>query len=138
MSEQRGPALALHRLQLSSVWVSDISAARRKAREGDPAGPSVNANGPRGVALIANSLGFRCTFDVQVVIPLPEGEAFQGQLRLLAHFSASERVSLRIAREFSRTQAVYLLWPYARAYFDQVSMLCGFGAPPLPLLVVPR
>ena len=90
--------------------------------------------------MAANGEGFRCRVRIGIVVPVLEGEVFQGDLTMEAHFVGIEEgpLTLSAVRQFARRQALYLAWPFARAYLDQLAMMSGVAVPPLPLLLVPR
>jgi hypothetical protein len=75
-----------------------------------------------------------------VDIPVLGDELFHGDVTVIAYFvdTSDQPIRLGLARRFARAQALYLVWPFARAYLDTLSMMAGVGVPPLPLLLVPR
>jgi len=127
-----------HPLQLGGVWATHLEARRRPLVDGDPDEPEYDYSAVRGVRLGADGRSFSCNVRVDVRVPILEDELFEGRLDMVGHFvSTAERaLSLAVARGFARRQALYLLWPFARGYLDQMGMMTGVGIPPLPLLLI--
>lgn len=130
-----GRDIAFHPFQLSNVWANRSHAERRGIRAGDPQVPSFES-AVRRIRTYKGPQGFSCEFSIAVQIPVLDDELFVARLVLIAHFAAGEPVRATDARQFARTQAVYLLWPFARSYIDLLAMMSGVHIPPLPLLLV--
>jgi hypothetical protein len=129
-----------HPLQLTSVYASRVAGSRRPLRTGDPEEPRFEHTGPTGVSLVAGEAGFQCRVRIVVQIPVLGDEIFEGEVTVVAIFvtTSGNPLALGLARKFARAQAAYIVWPFARAYLDSLSMMTGVGVPPLPLLLVPR
>lgn len=129
---------AHHPLQLGGVWATRLEGRRRHLVEGDPDEPEYDYSTVRNVRLGADGQSFSCQVRVSVRVPVLEDEVFEGRLDMVGHFvSMGETpIPLTIARGFARRQVLYLLWPFARGYLDQMGMMAGVGVPPLPLLLV--
>lgn len=131
-----GP-LAAHSVQLASVWVAEASSRRRGRQSGDADGPTFTPTAFKRVALTGEGAGFSGDMTISIFVPVLEEDVFEASIRLVAHFGLGRPVTLSVARGFLRRQGLYLLWPFARGYFDQLGSISGLGIPPLPLLLVP-
>lgn len=132
--------LTFHSLQLTSVTAPRVSARLRPTRPGDSDEPMFNVGQVLGVTLAANGEGFRCRVRIGTVVPVLDAEVFECDVTMEGNFVAidGDPVTLSVARLFAKRQALYLVWPFARAYLDQLAMMTGVAVPPLPLLLVPR
>lgn len=139
-ARRNGPTLSFHPLQLTTVAAHRVAARLRPTREGDPDEPMVDAGQVSNIALAANGEGFRCRVRIVILVPVLEGSVFRGDVTMETQFVAisDAPLTISIARAFARRQALYLAWPFARAYLDQLAMMTGVAVPPLPLLLVPR
>ena len=133
-------AIAFHPFQLTNVHAARLEASRRPTRTGDSEEPTFGYRGPTGIVHVAGEVGFQCTVRIQVDIPVLGEEIFHGAVTLVAFFVTADeqRIAISNARAFARAQALYIVWPFARAYLDQLAMMAGVGVPPIPLLLVPR
>jgi hypothetical protein len=134
------PGLSFHPFQLIGVWSGSLSGVRRPVRPGDTSEPTFGNSRVRRVRLIADRQGFACEIRVWVELQVLEDEFFRAETVVVGTFATTqdEPVPLSLARAFVRDQALYLLWPFARAFLDQIATISGVGIPPLPLVVVPR
>jgi hypothetical protein len=128
-----------YRLQLAGVWASRLEARRRPRVGPDPDVPQYDYSPVRDLRLRAEGQGFSCRIQITVRVPVFEDEIFQSRLDMEGHFISlgDTPIGLSAARTFASRQALYLLWPFARGYLDQMGMMAGVGLPPLPLLLVP-
>jgi hypothetical protein len=127
-------------LQLAGAWASRLEGRRRERAGADPDVPEYEYSPVRDLRLRAEGKGFSCRFQITIRVPVFEDEIFQGRVDMVGHFISSGDTPIRLsaAREFAARQALYLLWPFARGYLDQMGMMAGVGLPPLPLLLVPQ
>ena len=134
-----GGELEFHSVQLATVWAERAESKRWSLAEG-VAPPELDFAPPlvRSIVSLADGRGFRCDLSVSVTVPVGDREAFEAAVVLRGFFASDDAISIRHARIFSRNQAVFLLWPFARAYLDVLATLAGVAAPPLPTLVIPR
>jgi hypothetical protein len=131
--------LAFHPVQLAAVWAERSSSRRRTIPE-DQDLPELTFSGPsvRGIQLVAEGQGFRCDMFVGLTVPVGDHDVFDAALVVRGFFSVDSPISRREVRTFARYQAIFLLWPFARSYFDVLAMQSGVAAPPLPTLIVPE
>lgn len=135
MAEQA--RLAIHTIQLTNVWVERSISARRSRRDSDTNLPNAHISAMGRVAVAADGKSFTGRLRVRLVVEAGDSEAFDATLVLVAAFAVPTGITGSLARRFARSQGLYLVWPFARAYYDQLGAIHGVAVPPLPLLVNP-
>jgi hypothetical protein len=125
-----------HQLELADVWVDKSRAERRLRRPSDAEGLAARV-WHLPVEGAPGALTFVCGIRIRLLIPLDEGALFEVSLWTKARFVAPEEVDLHAAEHFARASSLFLLWPYARTYCQELARLGGVAAPPLPLLARP-
>jgi hypothetical protein len=71
-------------------------------------------------------------------VPIYEDEVLEADLTVAARLVVEGKPSSRSLTDFVQRQAFFILWPFARVYFDQLASLAGVQLPPLPLLAIPQ
>ncbi len=69
-----------------------------------------------------------------MVVPTTESDVLEIVALLTGRLVSPELVDDDRAEQFARASAIYLLWPYARAFFQDMARMAGVTAPPLPLI----
>jgi preprotein translocase subunit SecB len=73
-----------------------------------------------------------------ILFRLSDEETWQAHVVLLGNFTSTVEVKPDAAELFAKASGLYVLWPYARAYLDQLARISGIAAAPqLPLIVRP-
>lgn len=136
VAEEAADQVQFHPLQLTRVAAVRSLTYRRPKREGDPDEPQFASSRPIAIGL-GEGETFRARVRISVDIPVLGTELFHAEVRLEADFvnTGGSAISVSTFREFARRQLMYLVWPFARAYIDQLATMAGVGIPPLPLII---
>lgn len=136
---ERAPAAERHVVQLSSLNATQLRAQRRAIRASDPVEPRLT---PRNAALenlADEGRSLVVSLRASLFVRISEEEAWDAQVVLRGRFTSNIELSPHDADYFARSSGLYVLWPFARAYLDQLARLAGIPAAPLlPLIVRPR
>jgi hypothetical protein len=129
---------ARHEVQLTSIAAEEVFCRTRSRRDTDPTEQSVTVRNATLGEKSEDGLRVSCRLRTTMRIPLGETETWEGRIVLLGHFSSTRELEDIDAEFFARASALYVMWPFARSAFDQLRLLAGLQAIPLPLLVRPR
>jgi preprotein translocase subunit SecB len=127
----------LHPVQLTDVWVERVSASRRQPRTSDPIEPLLKVSRTTLRGWTAEG-PFMCAFRLRLHFPIAEVEAYALDIAVVGSFRGSRPIAETEAHSFARNSALFVLWPYARAYVQQLGVMSGLPVPPLPLVVRPN
>jgi preprotein translocase subunit SecB len=131
----RGP-IRRHEVQLTSVFVSDISAHLRPSREKDPPEPRISPRRGRLIARADDGLSLSVSVSAAVRLRLPDQQTWDARLAATGVFVATTELSQSDAELFASTSGFFVLWPFVRTHLDLIAKIAGVsGAPPLPLLL---
>lgn len=128
-----------HPIQVISIRVAGVTTQKRQRRstESDSA-PFAYLPRARVLGLADDLLSFEIGVRVRVRVPLQDEEVWTAAMTLEARFVSHEPVPPELASDFARYSGLFIVWPYARVYLDQLAAMSGVSAAPLPLLSRPR
>lgn len=138
MAEPSRQPLRRHDVQLTAVFVTDITAHRRDTREKDPPEPRIVPR--RGQLLSRSEDGLTIAVGVSAAIRvrLPDQQTWDARLSARGTFASAIELSEEDAVLFAATSGFFVLWPFVRTHLDLAAKLAGIvGAPQLPLLLRP-
>ncbi|MEW6225999.1 MAG: hypothetical protein AB1627_15345 [Chloroflexota bacterium] len=130
-------AARVHPIQLADIRVDRATSFRRKRVKSDPLTHIAHIPRPRLLDVAADRRSFRIVVSTRVRVPLAEDDIWVGVVRMVATLVSDEDVPDDLAVAFARLSGVFLVWPYARLYVDQLGKMAGVAVPPLPLLSRP-
>jgi len=131
MADSGSPS-ELHQVQLNTVGLERVTAGLRSAAGDD----TLSVKIPKTILRTSNAdrTDFTCSVRTVVSVPLG-GRSWRADVTVRGTFSSDGGLTVRQLRFFVQTSALYVLWPFARTYVDQLATLSGVVAPPLPLIV---
>jgi hypothetical protein len=92
----------------------------------------------RLVSLAEDGRSFAIEVQAKVEVPLVDDEVWAASIRLMATFVSDVVLRRTDARAFANASGVFLVWPYARTYLNELARVAGVTAPLLPLVTRPR
>lgn len=91
----------------------------------------------RLVNIAEDGRSFTIEVQAKVEVPLVDDEVWAATIRLTATFVSDVVVRRYDARAFANASGVFLVWPYARTYLNELARIAGVTAPLLPLVSRP-
>lgn len=131
-----GAKLAIHRVQLATIFLSSVAARRRPRSASDEDGPILRVRRAELRNRAEDGLAFDGHLSVSLLVPVLDDETFELRLSAAARFESELALSRHAAREFVADQSIRLIWPFARSYVDVIARLAGVSIPLLPTLAV--
>lgn len=128
-----------HPIQAIDVRADRITAVRRSRPPGSTdIAPTSHTPRVRLVTLDEDGKSFAIEVQAKVEVPLVDDEVWAASIRLTATFVSDVVLRRSDARAFANASGVFLVWPYARTYLNELARVAGVAAPLLPLVSRPR
>ena len=122
-----------HPVQLVDVWLDSSRTERKPTRDGDPEGPTVGIPTVRLRSSTPERDGFICALTASMTLGV-DGETWRASAVVCGSF-VSRPLKPTELRHFVRAAALYVMWPYARIFMDQLARMARVAGPALPLFV---
>src|SRR5664280_2890976 len=119
-----------HPIQAIEVRADRITAERRPRPPGKTdVAPTSHTPRVRLVNLAEDGLSFAIEVQAQVEVPLVDDKAWEASIRLTATFVSDVVIRRSDALAFANASGLFLVWPYARTYLNELARIAGVTAP---------